>query len=374
MSLSVLPTTIDEQTRAFLLEDDRLARFLNQLLAGNRRRVRLSEVWSAFVAVYIDLPEGPQRRQWLLTVLERLAEAGSICLPVRHGRQWDRTSSVALPGVIKLSQADEAVPPVTWQTVPWHPKLQWVLQRRYLSNAEIAFLLRVNQGLVEGWFNETEPFKYRSLQLTGDEKRLAVLAGGALFGPNKLNLEMLGCQAEVLPLAVERISSEPTMLLFENAAPFMLARSIQWEVPHSPIGCLGYGAGKQMIKSVRYLSLIQPKLRDIIYVGDLDGEGIQLAATVSRLSTEVPVRAATQFHLAMFEAAARLGSIDGWPVKDDQARTISDTALQFLDSSIRASASKLVEAGRRIPEEVISRSSMHQLLVDFHVDTSSRKT
>jgi hypothetical protein len=101
------------------------------------------------------------------------------------------------------------------------------------------------------------------------------------------------------------------------------------------------------------------------YVGDLDGEGIQLAATVSHLSTEVPVRPATRFHMAMFEAAAALGSADGWPVKEHHARRVTESGLAYLDVEVRGHAQSLVEQGRRIPEEVISHTLMRQLLASY---------
>ena len=104
---------------------------------------------------------------------------------------------------------------------------------------------------------------------------------------------MLGCEAEVLPLAIERFCGNSTTLLFENAAPFMVARGILKQMDNTGIGCLGYGAGKQVIKSVGYFSMIQPPVESVLYVGDLDAEGIQLAADVKRLSRHVTILPAT---------------------------------------------------------------------------------
>jgi hypothetical protein len=357
---------IDNDTRAYLLDGKRLRRFTERLRQQDRIRIRLADLWSAFASVYNDPPEGPQRRLSLLVVLQELNTQGKIRLPVSHGKQWDRNSTVALPSVIDLSGFGDQVAPPTWKQTPWHPLLQWILTRRQLSDSDVAFLLRVNQGLVEGWFQEQEPFKYRSLQLTGDEKRLAKLAASpALFGPGRLSLEMLGCEREVLPLAVARCSPAPTMLLFENAAPFMVARRMLPQVSSTSIGCLGYGAGKQLLKSIAYFTTIDPAVREIYYVGDLDGEGLQLAATVSHLSKEVPVRPATRFHLAMFEAAVALGSADGWPVKEQHVRQVTELGLAYLDVTVRDHAQSLVEQGRRIPEEVISHALMRQLLASY---------
>ena len=356
---------IDADIKAFLLNENRLHSFLSTLSANNRNRIKLSDIWVAFRITYSDLPDGPQRRVWLLTVLEDLAGIGKIKLPVRHGKLWDRTSQIALPALIDLPAAVEKGETSNWKNFPWHPRLQWVLKNRYISPADFEFLQRVNQGLVEGWFEEKEAFKYRSLQLTGDEKRLERLCKGTLFGPERLSLEVLGCEKEILPMVVATISAEPTMLLFENAAPFMLARRVLSEIGPSRIGCIGYGGGTQLIKSIGYFSMIDPCVRQIFYIGDLDGEGLQIGADLRRKSNDVPVRPATIFHVAMFESAASLNSPEGWRIKDDHLRQVPDSVFEFLDFRIRDRARQMVRDGRRIPEEVISHSLMRRLIEDL---------
>ena len=66
----------------------------------------------------------------------------------------------------------------------------------------------------------------------------------------------------------------------------------------------------------------------------------------------------------MFESAAMLGFCDGLPVPDEHVRQLTPTILGYLDVRVRARAATLVESGRRIPEEVISRSLMRQLIQD----------
>jgi hypothetical protein len=354
---------IDEDTRAYLLDGKRLLRFIHRLDHGKRTRAKLDELWTAFASTYDDLPNGPQRRLWLLAVLQELSEQSKIRLPVRHGKQWDRTSTVALPAAVIVCGKTNERPAADWRQFPWHPQLQWILSRRHLKISDFAFLSRVNQGIVEGWFHQSEPFKYRSLQLTGDEKRLAkLLKCSSLFESGKLSLEMLGCERDVLPVAIDHFSSNPRMLLFENAAPFMVARRMLPQATKSRIGCIAYGAGKQILKSVGYFPTLKCPIEEILYVGDLDCEGIQIAATVSLMSTKRAVRPATLFHLAMFDAATTLGSSNGWPAKEYHMRYLSDSALKYLNIEVRDRARALVEAGRRIPEEVVSHSLMHELL------------
>jgi hypothetical protein len=354
--------SLDAETQAFLFDATRLKRFRDRLRRGPRRTVRQEVVWTAFAAVYDDLPSGPERRKWLMAVLEELARRGDILLPVKHGSRWDKTSEIALPTAISLVAPQPGIDLRSqWRQFPWHPRLQWVFQLRSLSPDHFAFLQRVNEGLVEGWFEEPECFKYRSLQLTGDEKRLESLLKGTLFGPGCLTLEMLGCLPEALPLAIEQLSSRPSMLVFENAAPFMLARSIAART-QPLVGRLAWGAGTQILKAVAYFPLIQPAVTEILYVGDLDAAGMKIAADLQRTSKAVPVRPATQFHCAMLESAAQLGAEDGWPVKDEQPRSVSDTVTNFLAPEVRHKVSTLIAQGRRIPEEVLSHSAMARLL------------
>lgn len=355
-------TTLDPEVQSMLLDDSRLHDLLARLTARKRKTAKLKDIWSAFASVYDDLPSGRERRLWLLTVLEELDASAEIALPVSHGRQWDRTSDIVLPTKVSLCSSEQSEEKTNWRTFAWHPALQWVLDRRHVIPGHFQFLKKVHQGLVEGWFEASEPLKYRSLQLTGDEKRLQKLCKCRLFGPGRLTLAMLGCKAEVLPLAIERFCGNSTMLLFENAAPFMVARGILKEMDNTGIGCLGYGAGKQVIKSVGYLSMIEPPVERVLYVGDLDAAGIQLAADIERLSRHVTILPATSFHRAMIDAAAELGSANGWPVKEKQPRQVAEFVLGFVDDSVRSECAQLISSGRRIPEEVVSRATMRRIL------------
>jgi len=358
--------TLDAEAQAFLCDEARLQRFQEGLRRGERRIVRDTEVWSAFTAAYSDLPSGPERRLWLLTALEELAERGEIQLPVRHGKQWDHSSEIVLPTAVSLvNTVADGSGRIEWRQFPWHPQLQWVLQLRTLAAIQVSFLMRVNEGLVEGWFAQPECFKYRSLQLTGDEKRLETLRKGTLFGHGRLTLELLGCESEALPLATELLSSLPTMLVFENAAPFMLARTLVAGSVHPRFGRLAYGAGKQVLKAVDYFSMIHPPITEILYIGDLDAEGVKIAADLQRLSKTVVVKPALEFHDAMLKSAAELGSPNGWLVKDEQPLTLAEAHMSFLAWDIRPAVTALIEAGRRVPEEVLSRSAILRLLGAF---------
>lgn len=356
-------TEIDIDIRAMLLDDESLQEFVHHLGASKRKTAKLDEIWSAFCSVYDDLPQGRERRTWLRVVLDELDGSEEITLPVSHGKQWDRTSDVPLPTRIKLCSPERSTDAIDWRSYAWNPQLEWLFDRRHVSAPQVDFLLRVNQGLKEGWFEEIESLKYRSLQLTGNEKRLAKFAKTKLFGPGRLTLKLLACESELLPLAYERFGPQATMLVFENAAPFVLARSILSESAAPAFGCIAYGAGKQMLKSVGYLASIKPAVKTAYYVGDLDADGIQILSDCRRLSEQVVIQPATEFHKAMISAAKGLGAPNGWPAKEDYSPHVTEKVLANLDCSVRAECAMLIERSHRIPEEVLSRKTLRQLLL-----------
>jgi len=115
--------------------------------------------------------------------------------------------------------------------------------------------------------------KYRSLQLTGDEKRLATWMGTSLFGPGRLTLPLLGCLPDVLPLAWEAVGDGGRMVIFENAGPFVVARGVLAGMSDRPFDLVGYGAGGSIVASLGHLLTIEPRPTSIAYVGDLDRAG-----------------------------------------------------------------------------------------------------
>src|ERR1700677_372735 len=123
-------TSLDRDTQAFLLDASRLQQFVQFLEDEPRCRVRLERLWSLLANVYGNFPFGPERRLWLMVVLEELAGRGEIALPVRHGRQWDRTSSLSLPKVVTKLTELHSPSSTDWRTYPWHPRLQWVLGKQ----------------------------------------------------------------------------------------------------------------------------------------------------------------------------------------------------------------------------------------------------
>ena len=340
--------------------DDRTENFLRRLRVANRRRVELAVVWETYRTAYGTDVSGVDAREELRKVLEQLRDAGALTLPSRRGRGWDRNSSVILPSWIMLAESEKPAKHREWQTYPWHPALAWAVELGSLTAEQEAFLRRLQEELVNGGLCERAPFKYRSLQLTGDEKRLDSLLNTQLFGPERLSLELLNCDGSGLPLTYERVGSEPRMIVFENAGSFLVARRVLAEATHAPYGLIAYGGGTQIFRCVDYLREIKGLVR-IDYVGDLDAKGIDIGVGFAdrvASSSAVPVAPATAVHMAMVDAARELGRPGGWPTVSSH-RT---AALRlWISDQCASDVEQIISSGCRIPEEVLHDGHYRQL-------------
>ena len=312
----------------------------------------LSAIWRSYHRVYGQDAGGIEARAELKAILSHLKDNGVCVLPAESGRAWDRASIIMLPKWVRIQADTAGANERQWRRFPWHPALAWVPQLVSLSEEQEAFLTRVQQAIVEGLFAQRAPFKYRSLQLTGNEKRLATLLGTQLFGKGRLNLELLNCDGLGLPLTFDKVDSTPHMIVFENAGSFMVARRVLKTLANPPYGAVAYGGGTQILRATDYLSECG-NLRKIRYVGDLDAKGIEIgaafAARVNELGRHL-VEPATEVHLAMLAAAAELVHPDGWPASSK--RTATD-AEQWLSPECLPQVNHIISKGRRIPEEVL---------------------
>ena len=180
--------------------------------------------------------------------------------------------------------------------------LQWVAQLPALSQEYEVLLKRVQQALREGILQRQAPLKYRSLQLTGDEKRLGDLLHTAIFRPGRLSLELLGCMPDIPPLVLETIGEGRAALVFENAALFRIVSQLLKQCPHTPYGLLGYGAGAVFERSVLHFQWVEHPVTRIEYLGDVDRPGLRItrgAALQAQLANLPPVVPAQRLHRAM---------------------------------------------------------------------------
>lgn len=342
---------------------DRLEKLERILCASRATRVGSHELWRALAQVFPHRSAGPSERRLLVEALRQLETRGIIKLPPSHGKRWDRAMDPAIPTSVDLIRQSDAPSAFPWKTFPWHPSLEWVAGCRSLSAQQVAFLRNVHQGLVHGMFREAAPFKYRSLQLTGDEKLLASLMSTSLFGEGRLTLELLACLPDALPLAWEPVGGGGRLIIFENAGPFAVARRVLEGLPSRPYDLVAYGGGRSVLAGVGHLKTIERVVETIHYVGDFDEAGLEIALQLRTCAAKLglpPVKPATELHRQMLLAASALDHPDGW-VNDVRSSNVSAAvAVHAVSDDLRSSVERVLAAGRRIPEEVLGPDELRR--------------
>lgn len=336
----------------------RLNDFARRLARQPRRTVDRRTLWAAFAKAFPGRPQGIDEHRWLLVALQELQRRELIQLPSERGKRWDRSGPIAVPTSVDLVRPKSERNERQWTDFPWHPALHWVADLRTLTSENEAFLRNVHQGLVNGLFATPAPLKYRSLQLTGDEKRLASLMKTRLFGNGRLGLDLLGCYRESPPLAVTDVSPLPSIIIFENAGPFTVARGVLEELPAPPYGMVGYGGGRTVTASIAYLRSLSRPVERVFYVGDLDWEGLAIACALQKEARKMglPIpEPAPGIHELMLTVAGRFGHPTGWPCPQRSYRgpDKSDTSLRFLPTALQCPVNRILSQGRRVPEEVL---------------------
>ncbi len=336
-----------------------LQTFLSRLAHASGKQLKSAELWKYFAEAFPYRPGGVENRKWLQRALQEAADQGIIRLPSSRGPCWDRTLEPPLPTVVwktppQGGRGDEE----SWRDYPWLPQLRWITDMPTLSQEHVIFLKRVHEALREGMLQRPAPFTYRSLQLTGNEKRLGELQHTALFRPGRLSLTLLGCIPNIPPLVLEEIGASPNALIFENAAAFRTASTVLKQCPSPPYGLLGFGSGASFERSILHFTLMEHQIERIEYVGDLDRHGIGIArraAEVAHNEHLPPVVPAQGLHRAMLQSVRQFGYPEGLEYQEKERRSdTSDEALAaWLPKEVRVDVLKIIQAGRRVPEEVL---------------------
>jgi hypothetical protein len=375
------------------MEEKGIDEMLETLRTARHVTVDEPTLWSIFARAFPRRPSGPEERRWLRLMLTHAHAAHVIELPGIKSRRWDRSGVPALPTAVSVVRPVAVPVDESWRRLPWHPALQWVPALKRQAGLDVTFLRGVHEGLVRDAFAEIVPIRHRSLQLTGDEKRLEKLMYGSLFQPGRLTTKLLGCEPELPPLSWVTVGRSPRVLVFENAGPFDLATRLLREMEQPPYGTVAYGAGLSFITSVARLARLQVLPSEIAYAGDLDRNGLRIPVLAEPSAIEVGLPAPTPasgIHEAMLEGAAAFGQADGWPARkgdgaddrrpddhstpDDPAITArggsardtgrdvgDETLLAFLPTPLRTQVRSIWTAGRRVPEEVLAPEALRLL-------------
>lgn len=165
---------------------------------------------------------------------------------------------------------------------PWIPLMAWCAARRWPNEETYGHVVAVNRWLASHSDDvAVVPVRERSLEITGDDKALEKLLDGP-FKPRSDVLRALAVRDAPPPMAITEVhdATGRGILVVENGTTFhsiVEAASCHAE-RERPVAWkwVGYGAGRQLGVILPSLAAMRPS--PIAYFGDLDPEGLEIAA------------------------------------------------------------------------------------------------
>jgi hypothetical protein len=304
--------------------------------------VRLPAIQRCFLQERPRTSEHADRRATLADDLQALARAGRLSLP--RGA-WDRSASPPLPEFVRVTPNIE--PPVIQHRrdgsmYGWRPELAFAAARTW-SPRRLADLQRINRFLATASDHPLVPLRERSLLLLGNEKRLGeLLTDPSLFGPGLLSLDLLRTYRTSPPFHEHSLDPHRTdALIAENWDTFVALSEA-----YRGTGLLLYGAGAHVTAALP--SLVGRPLTRLQYFGDLDADGLAIAARADKVARTLGLgsaRPALDLYRLMLE--------HGRPQPARVPRSIPELTDWLEDPDLIEAAASILGAGQRIAQECV---------------------
>ena len=275
--------------------------------------------------------------------------------PVRYRPHLLDRIVMPLTAEAKWCEAFGFVPPTEDETrqireFAWESALVFLREARV--NISFGELLRLNEFIKHGGKErELVPIKERSLQIFGDEKRLDLLLGSALFREGRLDVKRdLRCEVIGVPLAWKRgpaVAEHQPLIVIENAATWH--SYCRWNLDRGLFSAVVYGDGNRFADGIRYLPDIFAELRGqqrVLYFGDLDPQGLVIPQEASARARAAGLPK-IEPHLWSYRALLDLGEdrVQAW-----EGETPSATLCDWLEECGEP-ARRLFAKGRRLAQE-----------------------
>ncbi|WP_208024721.1 Wadjet anti-phage system protein JetD domain-containing protein [Mycobacterium marinum] len=230
-----------------------------------------------------------------------------------------------------------------------------------LSQPRYDDLVAINSWLVatKGGQPPVVPMRYRSVELFGDEKRLETIMRTNLFGGSRLSLTLLACARIPPPLAAARVGDGPDVLVIENSDPYWAAVGILKASTSHTVGVVAWGAGKSFPSQVPTLAVdvagYGPSHGNVWYWGDMDPDGLAIAAEAARLSDLAdgpPIRPAHRLWQAMADAPVQNAQDVDWSHETTGRKWLGEDLAIYLDG--------IRNAGGRVAQEAVPSTVIAQ--------------
>lgn len=326
-------------------------RLFSLLKESRNRRIQLEALRRLFRDAHPELSDSPECDKLLLEALRGLTTEGLVSLPAEGS--WERFGNPPMPKWISLVAAPVAT--VTdWRSVPWVPELGfWVeLQPQRLEAARAIndFLLRRRGTFVPVPLNE------RSVEIFGDEKRLAsMVSGEALFG-GRLSLAAVGAFHVATPLPY-RPASAPgkPLLILENHHSYWSFG--EWNSREKQYAAVVYGSGNEFAKSGGALDQVLTETGASVaeYLGDLDAAGLAIPgdfSTKRKVLGMSEVRPAERFYAWLLQHGVRQRCL--------VLGTVGAAGIAWLPAGLQMQARELIEGGFRIAQESLGYEALNR--------------
>jgi hypothetical protein len=326
--------------------------------AGRRARLSIDAVWEAFRLAVRGYTGNVEARPRLAQLLTALQAAGGLELP-RSKDRWDRTAEPPLPKWVQL--VVERSPHDTYdpREIAWPPELAFASDLPRVPM--VRDLLAVRRFLANGGRESVlAPLRERSLEIFGDEKRLGNLRKTSLFAPGRLSLDVLRCYEVAPPLVWEPGPDQSIgrpVLVLENLDTY--DSFCRWNVEAAEYGAVAYGHGSEFLATVRDLPRVCQSVAATTaeYFGDIDHKGLQIPLhaqlVLARDTPDITLRPAVHWYAELL-GYADLSSASGEVVG------ATDPALAWLPDDLRSGATKLLAAGRRLPQGHIGAARLRK--------------
>ena len=342
-----------DRKRAITGSDD-LVTVLAATVAGYRvRRVPLKALRVAFAQHDPTRAASSGARVRLRAAIEELASDGRVVLP-KQRKSYEAHVTPALPTWVERPAAPRAARAEIPVRV-WRPELAAAAELA-ATPAEFDVLACVDAFLRNGGSSRPfVPHRERSLEVFGNEKRLDTLMRTRLFTKRLLTLDLLRCFQAPLPLTAQYVGSpdlNPQLLIVENHATYAsVLAAARKRIAEGAVGFgVGYGAGNQLSMAIGGAAQLDPRPAAIWYFGDLDIEGLQIAANAEAAAVRhglPPVRPALPLYQALLSGGVRQSG------KKALDEATAWTATAWLDDGLRSAAAAVLTAGARIAQEAV---------------------
>ena len=318
------------------------------------RRVPLTALRAAFARHDPTGVTSSDSRVRLLAAVTALAHAGTVTVP-KSARLFESHLLPALPMWVERAATPRVSAPARPVRI-WRPELAAAAEQAR-SSSDFDVLERVDAFLRAGGAHRPMvPHRERSVELFGHEKRLDALLRTRLFATDALTLDLLRCEQPPLPLTAQHTGDpgpDPALLIVENHATYasVLRLARDRAAAGAPALAVGYGSGNQLPSAIGGAAQLAPVPAALWYFGDLDADGLRIAADAARAAVRAELPALRPA-VPLYRELLRVGTRQpGEPVIP--AERAWQLVAWLAEPDLMGAAAAVLTAGERIAQECV---------------------